>query len=135
MSEEQEAVGTEEATPEQTKKERATKPEFGLVGSDDLEVYPFKVEIPEGYEFGKFASLKKRDFTEDYLFMLHRAAEYELKVVDLRAKAEEYKKLGNAKDRAKAKKLLKLREQFASLKETLAGQGIDVDSLLASASE
>jgi len=116
------------AKPVKAKKEK--KPVFGLVDSADEGVYPFSSPIPEGYEFGKTQGLKKRDFAEEYIYLEHRALEAEAKAVALRAKAEESKKLGSSKQRGKAKRLLKLQEQFAALRESLEGQGIDVDALL-----
>jgi len=116
--------------PEIKKKERTVKPTFGLVGSTEEGVYPFAVEIPEGWEWGKWAGLKKKDFTEDHFYMFYRAAELESKAAAIRSKAEEIKKLGGAKQRTKAKRLIKLREQFAALSEQLKQQGIDVDALM-----
>ena len=118
------------AKPKKEKKVKTKKPVFGLVDSTDEAVYPFSVEVPEGYEFGKFAALKKRDFKEEYIYTLHRAADYENRAVKMREEAEKIKSLGGSKARSKAKRLIKLREQFAALSEQLKASGIDVDALL-----
>ena len=116
----------ESEKPARVKKE---KPVFELVGSEDANVYPFNCELPDGYVFGKFAVLKKQDFKEEYLYTLYRACKAEHDAVVLREKAKEIKSLGSSKQRAQAKKLIKMREQLAALQEQLIAQGIDIDSL------
>lgn len=107
------------------------KPEFGKVNDPNDKVYPFKEATPEGYEFGKFKPLKKRDFVEDWLYYEHRAQEMEAKAKAFHEQADESKKLGSGKQRAKAKRLVKLRTQIAELTQALKDQGIDVEQLLA----
>ena len=118
------------AKPKKEKKEKVKKPVFDLVDSTDEAVYPFSEEMPEGYVLGKFQSLKKRDFKEEYIYSLHKAACHEAIAVKLRDEAEKIKSLGGSKARSKAKRLIKLQQQFAALREQLEGQGVDVDSLL-----
>ena len=118
------------AKPKKEKKKKASKPIFEGVDSTDEAVYPFSAEVPEGYVFGKFASLKKRDFKEEYIYTLYRAAEFEHRALKMREEAEKIRSLGGTKARSKAKRLIKLREQFAALSEQLKNSGIDVDALL-----
>ena len=119
-----------EEKPERKKREVKVWPAFGLVGNNDEAVYPFKSEMPDGFEFGKFDKLKKKDFVEDYVYILHRAESFAYRAGLLREQSEEMKKLGSSKQRSKTKRLLKLREQFAALSAQLEEQGIDVDGLL-----
>jgi len=128
-----EGVEVEEAKPAKPKKEkkvREKKPVFENVDSTDESVYPFTEEMPEGYEIGKYQTLKKRDFKEEYMYSLHKAAVHEHAATKLREEAEKIKSLGGKKARSKAKRLIKLQQQFAALREQLEGQGVDVDSLL-----
>ncbi len=130
----QEAVDEQEeqfdAKPVKEKKVKVKKPAFGNVDNTDETIYPFSEEVPEGYEFGKFAPLKKRDFKEEHIYTLHRAADFEHRALKMREEAEKIKALGGTKARSKAKRLIKLREQFTALSEQLKLSGIDVDVLL-----
>jgi len=108
------------AKAKKTKKEKkSSKPVFPQVDNTDETIYPFSVEVPEGFEFGKFQGLKKRDFKEEHIYTLYRASEFEYRAAKLREEAEKIKSLGGSKARSKAKRLIKLREQFAALEEQL----------------
>lgn len=107
--------------------------EFKLVGSKDDKVYPFKVAMPEGFDFATNKPLKKRDYSADYLFYEYRALEMDFKAATFRKQAEEAKKLGSAKDRSRAKRLVKLQEKMDELKKQLTEQGVDVNELLSAA--
>ena len=120
------------ATPEQEPEQKG-KPVFDQVDSADENVYPFKEAVPEGFDFGEFKPLKKRDFKEEYLFYEYRAAEAEIKAAKFKELAEESKKLGSGKQRQATRRLLKLREQIAALSEHLGAQGVDVEALLSEA--
>lgn len=119
--------------PTPAKSKSKGRVQFKLVGNKDTEVYPFKVSLPEDFDFKTNKSLKKRDFTADYLFYEYRALECDFKAAAFRIVAEEVKKLGSAKDRSSAKRLVKLQEKMAELKTQLTEQGVDVDELLANA--
>lgn len=120
-----------------TMKPTPTRPksrtDFGPVGSKNADVYPFKKAVPEGFDFRAHKSLKKRDFALDHLFYEYRAAEMDFKAAAFRKQAEEIKKLGSAKDRGRAKRLVKLQEKMAELRKQLEEQGINVNELLATA--
>lgn len=118
-------------TPEKPK--RSKKKVFENVGSKDEKIYPFTEAIPEGFDFKLHKSLKKKDFKEDYLYFEHRAAECEIKAVAYRDEAAEVKKLGSAKARGSAKRLVKMQDKMSELKKQLSEQGIDVEALLAKA--
>jgi len=85
----------------------------------------------EQFNPSKHKPLTRKDFEAEYLFYEHRAVLAENKAVNLRAKAEESKKLGNVGDAAKAKKLLKMQKAMAELQAQLAAQGVDVAALMA----
>lgn len=125
---------TVKPTPEKSKDKKG-RTEFKLVGHKDEKVYPFQVAMPEGFDFKINKPLKKRDFTADHLFYEYRALEMEFKAVGFRAQAEEAKKLGSAKDRSSAKRLIKLQDKMGELKEQLTKQGVNVEELLANAAK
>jgi len=106
---------------------------FPQVGNKDEKIYPFDVAMPEGFNWKQHKSLKKRDYTADHLFYEFRALECDHKAILFRAQAEESQKLGSAKDRGRAKRLIKLQEKMAELKSQLTAQGVDVEELLLSA--
>jgi hypothetical protein len=118
------------AKPEKPKKTKGGRKVFGLVGNKNADVYPFKVPVPENFDFDTFKALKKRDFASDEMFYRYRAAEMEHKAAGFITKAEEAKKMGSAADRGKAKRLIKLQEKMAELKKQLTEQGVNVDELL-----
>ena len=120
-------------TPEKVK--RATREEFGLVGNTDPEIYPFKVAVPEGFDFKLHANLKKKDYISDYLYFEFRAAGAENAVISFKELAEEAKKLGSSKDRAKAKRLVKMTSKLSELKQQLIAAGVDVEALLSATSD
>lgn len=100
---------------------------------------PFKVTgeyeeaVPEGFDFGTYKPLKKKNFKQDYLWYLHKAAEMKFKAERYEKEAEEIKKLGSPAERAKKKQIIRLQSKMAELKEQLSAQGIDVEALLAEA--
>ena len=110
---------------------------FKLVGSKDSKVYPFAETKPEGFDFKVHKSLKKKDFTADHLFYLFRAVEMDNKAAVFRKQAEEAEKLGSSKDRGKLKRLVKLQDKIAELKQQLEAQlGVDaVKDILKAAEE
>ena len=109
--------------------------EFPLVGDKNEDVYPFKVPVPEGFDFKAHKALKKRDFEADHMFYSFRAAELEFKALAFHAQAEEAKKLGSAQDRGRAKRLIKCQSKMDELRQQLTAQGVDVDKLLADAAK
>lgn len=127
------ATPTVKPTPDKPK--RGKKEVFKLVGNKDEKVYPFAVAVPEGFDFKTNKSLKKKDFKEDYLYFEHRAAECDFKAVAYREEAVEVKKLGSAKSRGSAKRLVKLQDKMAELKKQLTDQGVDVEKLLEDAAK
>jgi hypothetical protein len=106
---------------------KKSKPEF-----PGLEDGKLKVAVPSGWEWGKFKPLKRSAFEAEYLHLEHKAAELQAKAQTLLEKAEESKKMGAGKERGKAKRLIKLQERMAELRETLEKEGVDVNALLAS---
>lgn len=118
-----------------TSAKSAGKTAFKSVGSKDPKVYPFTEVEPEGFDFKVHKSLKKRDFAADHLFYLYRATELDNKAAAFRKQAEDAEKLGSVKDRGRMKRLVKLQDKVAELKQQLEAQGVDVEELLKSAEE
>lgn len=100
---------------------------------------PFKVTgeyedaVPEGFDFGAYKPLKKKNFKQEYLWYLHKAAEMEFKATKYKTEAEEIKKLGSPAERMKKKQIIRLQSKMDELKKQLTEQGIDVEALLAEA--
>lgn len=120
------------ATIEETKKEKVVRTKrtiHPLVGNADVKVYPFKATPPD-YNFTSHKPLKKKDFASDEFFFNYKAEELIAKADLWKAKAEEARKLGSTKDRAKAKRLIKMQETMAQLRKQLEAQGINVDELM-----
>ncbi len=104
----------------------AGKTVFESVGNKDSKVYPFTETTPKGFDFKVHKSLKKKDFTADHLFFEFRAIEMDRKAVAFRRQAEEAEKLGSVKDRGRMKRLVKLQDKMAELKQQLEAQiGVD----------
>lgn len=86
---------------------------------------------PEGYSTAKHKPLKKSDFECEYIYLEYKANEYDRKAAKLRAEAETIKKLGNATDRVKAKKLMGMQQRMAELARELAAEGsVDLAEIL-----
>jgi hypothetical protein len=115
------------------KEKRAGRAPFAGVGSKDTSVYPFKVAVPEGFNFKTNKQLKKKDFASAELYFNFRAAEMDAKAQSFRDQAIIAKAEGTGTERGKAKRLIKLTEKMAELKKQLQEQGIDVEELLKSA--
>ena len=107
------------AKPTPDKVKRVTKEIFDKVGDLNPEIYPFKVAVPEGFDFKIHANLKKKDYIGDHLYFEMRAVGAELAVIAFRELAVEAEKMGSTKDRAKAKKLVKMTSKLSELKQQL----------------
>lgn len=116
---------------EKAKKESKRK-QHPLVGSKDDNVYPF-AEMPDDFDFVKMKSLNKKDFESDHQFFIYKAADADYRAEDYRERAEEAKTLGSSKERAKAKRLVKMQEKIAELRAQLEEDGVNVDALLENA--
>ncbi len=119
--------GTPNPAGEKASKKRQPHP---ALKSKDEAVYPLP-GLPDDFDFAKHAQLKKRDFQSDYMYFEYKTAELEIKVEAMQAKAEEAKKLGSSKERAKARRLLRLQATMKELTASLVEAGVDVDELLA----
>jgi hypothetical protein len=86
-------------------------------------------EWPEDHDPKVHLPLVKKDFVTEAPWLVHRAEQMEHTAAKLREQAVLSAKFGNAKDRAKAKKLLSMRETMARLEADLLAQGIDVAAL------
>lgn len=87
-------------------------------------------EVPENFDAKIHSPLKARDFEHDYVYMRWQADQLEDKAKRLRSQAEQSEKLGDSKDRAKAKKLIAMTKRIEELKSQLADDGVDIDAIL-----
>lgn len=86
--------------------------------------------IPEDFNPTLHAKLKATDFVDESVFLDFRATSLESLASKMRARADQLRKLGSVEDRARANKLLKMRENMNKLAEQLKSQGIDVEAML-----
>lgn len=102
----------------------------GLKAADGTDV---KLKaIPTDWDRKAHKGFSRKNFEDDALYLEWRAQQFDHAAAALRKQAEESKKLGNVKDRAKAKRLLQLQKRLGELQKQLADQGINVEALLAS---
>jgi hypothetical protein len=87
--------------------------------------------VPADYSASKFQPLGKENFKSEADFLDYRADKAEHAAKKLREAATDARRLGNVKDVAKAKKLLKIAREVQELKALLAADDVDVDALLA----
>lgn len=85
---------------------------------------------PTDFDAKVHKPLKRKDFKDETLWLEAKAAEYEKRASAMRDEIETCKTLGNAKDRARAKKLLSMQKRMAEMEAELKGEGVDVDNLL-----
>jgi hypothetical protein len=116
------APGTKDEKAKKVKRERVQYP----IPEGGLEIYP------TDYDSKKFKPLKKKDFKDEALYIEARATHLETQAKNLREEAANMRKMGGVKDKGKAKRLLAMQKRMAELKASLAGEGVDVDALLAS---
>lgn len=90
-------------------------------------------ELPPDYDYFKHASIKRKNWESDHLFFGYKANEHEARAAKFRQVADECKKMGGVKERAKAKRLFKMQEKMQELEKQLREQGIDVDAMKAEA--
>ena len=128
-------VATKKTGKPQARKPQVRKPKVPYDGPVQRNADGKFDAVPEGYSSKKHKPLLKADFVDDALWYLMKAAEYDRKAQWFRDQADQSKKLGGSKDKAAAKKLLKMQERFAELRKNLESQGIDVAALLGATSE
>ncbi len=92
-------------------------------------------EMPEDFNLGDHKPLIRKDFEDETIWLEWRAGIYEAKAKDYRDEAALIRQFGSAEERKAAEKLMKVRKQFEKLKADLAGQDIDVEAILAQASD
>lgn len=116
------------------KKEKVVRVDYpGLFGEDTGDG-PERLKltaIPEDYNSKIHKPLKRSDFVDESVFLISKAERLEKLAAKLRKEAETVKSLGTTAQRQSAKKLLKMQESMATLMASLAEQGVDVQSLLA----
>jgi hypothetical protein len=85
--------------------------------------------LPADYVFGKFATIPRGAWAEDFMYFEYRAQHLEKMAAEMRQRATEYKQFGG-KAVSKVKGLAKLQEKMAALQKKLAESGIDVEAAL-----
>lgn len=109
----------------ETKKQHDAK--TYVAGNDEAK---YEVALPEGFDFNEHKLLRRKNFTRDDLYFEHRALHLDHKAGKFRGMAAEAKALGSREDRARAKKLQRMNDQMAELREQLEKSGVDVGALL-----
>lgn len=87
--------------------------------------------VPADFDPKVHKPLGRKNFKNEAVWYELKAQELEKKAASLRVEATNIGKLGNVKDRAKAKRLLDLQKRMAELSESLVAEGVDVEALLA----
>ena len=131
------APGTTDEKGSKEKVEKVVYP--GLLGDIDPETKePARLVLkdwPEDFDPKKHKPLLKRDFETEAPWLINRAEKLEAQAKAYRDEAEMVKKLGSKQDRAKAKKLIQMRDRMAELRAQLEAEGIDVDALTSGGDE
>lgn len=99
-----------------------------LIGADDG--YPFTA-VPEDYDARRHLPIKRSDFADEALFFEWRANLARVAAVRFDKLAAEARATGGTKDRAAAKRLVKMSTRMAELIAKLRANGTDVDAILA----
>ncbi len=86
---------------------------------------------PADFDAKKHKPLGRKDFANEGKYLIRKAEHLEKLAAAYRHEAETGERLGGVKDKGRAKKLIKLNEQFEALKNQLAAEGIDVATILA----
>jgi len=121
-----------EVVDEKAKKEKVKRTLYPALNPLDDDGNPTGklTAVPEDFDRRKHIPLRKGDFKDSAMYLDWRAAQCEVDAVKFRQQATEERALGNASDRAKAKRLKSLHDRFAQLQAELAGAGVDVDAIL-----
>lgn len=88
--------------------------------------------VPTDYDHRKHLPPSAKDFANVAVFYDWKADQAEARAKQLRSLAADERSGGGKAARAEKKRVLKIAEQFAALKASLEGKGVDVASLLAS---
>lgn len=123
------APGTTEA---KAKKEKVEKVQYvPTVGAGDWVNADGKLTAwPGDFDPKTHKPPQRKDYADDAVFFTILADRAEASAKKFREKAEESKKLGNVKDRARAKKLLAARKRMQDLEAQLKAEGVNVEELL-----
>ena len=122
------AKPTSEKKEKKEKKARVPHPALFNAAGEAVKL----TSIPADFDPKLHKPLKRKDFESEAAFMRMQADEFEARAKRLRVEAEQAEKLGNTKDRAKAKKLLGMQKRIEELKAEMSKDGFDIDQLLAS---
>ena len=124
------APGTKEP---KAKKEKVAKVKYTApAGSAWVDDKGLLTRWPDDFDPKRHKGLDRKQFAEEHVFFSLQADRLEAAAVKMRERAEESKKLGNVKDRTRAKKLLAAQKRLEALKAEMISEGVDVDDLLAS---
>lgn len=89
-------------------------------------------EFPADWSYVYHKALRAEDFVDEIVYYNAMAKYHDDKAAEYRAQATETAKIGNAEDRVKAKKLVKLATNAEKMMAELAAQGIDVTAIMSS---
>lgn len=125
--------GTKEPKAKKEKEKKAKRIEFpGLVAEENGEKTRKQLkEWPADFDPKAHKPLRRGDFENESVFLIHRADEFEARAKAYRTEAEAVSKLGSAQDRAKTKRLAAMQKKIEDLKKQLADQGVDVEAMMA----
>ena len=124
--------GTEDASGKGNKKARSFHP--SLLDDDGKPTKKLDA-YPEDFDSKQHKPLKKGNFEDETVWMLHQADVLEGRAKKIREDVELIRKTGGKKAQAKVKKLLAIQNKLAQLESELSDEGVDVEALLASFDE
>ena len=102
----------------------------GLNFNEDGDPTTALSEVPEDWFRNTHQMLRQKNFANEALYLEWRALEYDRRAIEMRAKAEDSRKMGDSTDRAKAKKFLAMRKKLEELTAQLAADGVDITTLM-----
>lgn len=119
--------GTPDAKGKKAKKakgEKVKREKFPGIPEDGL------TEWPAEFDPKKHKPLRRQDFKDETVWLEHKADQLEKSAARMRDEAKTLRSLGDTGERGKARKLLKVSKELATLTEALKAKGVDVDALL-----
>ena len=130
------APGTKDDAAEETEEEKKGRTVYtdGLSEKQlaDPEVYPFSA-TPEDFDFQAHRELKKKDFQAEHQWYTHKSDACVAKAERYQELGEASKQKGGKKEKAAAKRLVKMQKTMATLQKTLKAAGMNVEELMAKA--
>ena len=117
-------------TPKPDKPKAPKRADHPALGSKDPNVYPFTT-APADFDGKKHLPFKKKDFKEEHMYYEWRLGIARANLAKLEAAYAESKATGGTKDKAGAKRLVKMASRMADLQQKLAAKNVDVGAVFA----